>query len=72
MRVQEDVEQRGIGKYAYQESQNAEGDSDALTLHKLLETSFRIFSLFLPIHGDLHKLLELLLSITINLQGFTC
>ena len=42
MRVQEDVEQRGIGKDAYQESQNAEGDSDALTLHKLLETSFRI------------------------------
>ena len=51
MRVQEDVEQWGIGKDAYQESQNAEGDSDALTLHKLLETSFRIFSLFFTYLG---------------------
>ena len=72
MRVHEDVEQRGIGKDAYRECRDAEGDSDAMTLHKLLEMSFRIFSLFLPIHGDLHKLLELLLRITINLQGFTC
>jgi hypothetical protein len=64
---QEDGERRGIGKDVYRESRDAEGNSNPTTLHKLLEMSFMIFSLFLHIHSDLHKLLELLLTMVSSL-----
>ena len=54
-REEQDGERRGIGKDAYRESRDEEGDSDATILNKLLEKNFRIFFLSLAIHGDFHK-----------------
>ena len=56
----DDGERRGVGKDAYRNSWDAEGESEITTLAHLLETNFTVFSSFLPIHDDLANLLEML------------
>ena len=51
----------GHCKDAYRVFRNTEGESDAMSLAVLLETSFSILSLFLHIHSDLQNLLEMFL-----------
>ena len=55
-----DGEWQGIDKDSYRFCRDEEGETESTTLAALLKTSFNAFSLFLPIHGDFHNLLEML------------
>lgn len=65
-----DNERRGLCIYCYRLSRDGERVTEPTILAMLLEPSFSVVLLFLPIHIHLHELLELLLACGAHMSFF--